>query len=198
MFEHPAPNRYPIHELMRLRFSGRSFDPKPVETEKILSILEAACWAPSSSNEQPWAFVVGVKGEKDGWDAILGSLMEANRAWARMAPVMVLACARKSYARGGQPNAHSWYDLGAACENLHLEAVAQGLRTHPMGGFDPNKARESLGLPKDVDPVAVIAMGYAAPPDELMEPYKERETAPRKRKPFEESVYFSKWGGRPG
>jgi nitroreductase len=193
MFDHPAPTRLPVHDLVRLRFSGRAFDPKPVEREKLLSCLEAACWAPSSSNEQSWSFVVGVKGDGDAWERIFATLMEGNQVWNVNVPVLILACAKKKTSKGAD-YLHAWHDLGASCENLHLQAVALGLRTHPMGGFDAGKAHESLGLPENVDAVAVIALGYPAPPDALKEPQKGWETAPRQRKPFKETVFFSRWG----
>jgi nitroreductase len=193
MFDHPAPARHPVHDLVRLRFSGRAFDPKPVEREKLLSCLEAACWAPSSSNEQSWSFVVGVKGEGDAWERIFSTLAEGNQVWNKPVPVLILACAKRKTSKGADYR-HAWHDLGAACENLHLQAVASGLRTHPMAGFDAGRAREALGLPEDVDAVTVISLGYPASPETLPEPQRSWETAPRKRKPFEETVYFTRWG----
>jgi nitroreductase len=193
MFENPAPARHPVHELIRRRFSGRAFLSKPVERELLLSCLETACWAPSSSNEQSWSFVVGVKGEGDAWEAILGTLVEFNRLWCAAAPVLILACAKRKTSKGADYR-HAWHDLGAACENLHLQAVERGLRTHPVGGFDAALAHEALGLPGDVDAVTVIALGYPASADVLNEPLRSRENAPRTRKPFEETVFFTRWG----
>lgn len=193
MFENPALTRRDVHDLVRQRFSGRAFDPRPVEREKILSCLEAACWAPSRSNEQSWSFVVGVKGDGDAWEAVFGTLAEGNRAWCEKAPVLILACAARKTSKGAEYQ-HAWHDLGAASENLHLQAVALGLRSHPMAGFDASLAHEALGLPANVDAVTVIALGYAASADTLNEPQRGWEKAERKRKPFEEAVFFKRWG----
>ncbi len=189
MFDQPAPARRPLHDLIRLRFSGRAFDSKPIEREKLLACLEAACWAPSLSNEQSWSFVVGVKGEGSAWQKIYDTLMKGNQVWNTPVPVLILACAKKKTSKGEDYH-HAWHDLGAACENLHLQAVALGLRTHPMAGFDPARAHESLGLSADVDAVTVISMGYPSSPDVLNEPQKSWEKAPRTRKAFEDSVIF--------
>jgi len=193
MYENNAPVRHPVHELVLRRFSGRAFDPRPVEKGKILSCLEAACWAPSQANEQPWTFVVGMKGEGDTWEAIFGTLKEGNRAWCDRVPVLILACAKRTTSKGNEYR-YAWHDLGSSCGNLHLQAVDLGLRTHPMGGFDSATAREALGLPEDVDAVTVIALGYPASADTLNEPLRGREKAERQRKPLAETVFFSRWG----
>jgi nitroreductase len=188
-----TPIQHPIHELIRQRWSPVSLAEKPVEPEKLRSLFEAARWAPSSFGEQPWSFLVGTKGTPE-FEALLGCLVEANAAWAKHAPVLILSVARRVFERNGKENRHYMHDTGMAAENLALEAVAQGLAIHQMAGFSVEKARESLGIPDTHEPAAMIAVGYPGDPSALPENLRQRDLAPRTRKPIGQFVFSGKWG----
>lgn len=190
----PAPAGHPIHELIRERWSPRAFLPKPVEPAKLLSVLEAARWAPSSYNGQPWSFLVARAEEPEEFAKLLGCLVEANQAWAKAAPVLMISVAKKTFDHNGKPNRCAVHDVGLASENLTLEAVAQGLFTHGMAGIEVDKIREVYGLPEDCEAMAGWALGYPGDPDMLEGALKERELAPRKRKELSEFVFGGKWG----
>ncbi len=191
--EKPAPTQLPIHDLIRRRWSPRSFSPEPVPRDLLVTIFEAARWAPSCFNEQPWSFVVCTSEDPPSHERAAGVLSPGN-AWARSAPVLALSLARPFFSRNGKPNPHAWHDVGAAAENLFLEALHQGLAMHEMAGFDRAKAREAFSLPEGVEPVAMIAIGYPGDPDALPEPLRERELAPRSRKTLEEIVFAGRFG----
>ena len=190
----PAAAGHPIHELIRERWSPRAFQDKPVEPAKLLSILEAARWAPSSFNEQPWFFLVARKEEPEEFAKLLGCLMEGNQAWAKAAPVLMISVAKRTFEYNGKPNRCAVHDVGLASENMTLEAVAQGLVTHGMAGIELEKIREVYALPDNCEPVAGWAIGYEGPPEMLRGPLRERETAPRERKELAEFVFGAEWG----
>ena len=189
-----APAGHPIHELIRERWSPRAFLEKPVEPAKLLSLLEAARWAPSSYNEQPWSFILARKEEPDAFAKLLGCLVEANQGWAKAAPVLMISVATKTFSHNGKPNRCAVHDVGLASENMTLQAVALGLATHGMAGIDQEKIRTEYGLPENSDAVAGWALGYAGEPDMLEGALKERELAPRERKELGEFVFGMKWG----
>jgi nitroreductase len=183
-----------IHELIGRRWSPRAFSEQPVEPEKLRSVLEAARWAPSSRNEQPWAYVIATHEDRENYEALFGVLMEANRAWAGKAPVLVLTLAHTRLEKDGQPNRHGFHDLGQATANLVTQATSLGLVTHQMGGFSVEAARTHFGVPEGWEPVSVIALGYPGKTESLPEPLRERETAQRRRKRLDEFVFSGTWG----
>ena len=187
----PAATHHPVHDLIRERWSPRAFDDRPVERPKLHSLFEAARWAASSANQQPWSFVVATKEHPEDHERLAAILWERNARWAADAPVLVLAVA-KLYDRPGKEYA-SLYDVGMAVGNLVTQAVDFGLVTHQMGGFDAEKSRELLGIPDGYAPIAVIALGYPGSPDALPDDLRERETSPRDRKPIEEFVFEGRW-----
>jgi nitroreductase len=189
-----AATKYPIHELLSQRWSPRAFCDRPVEPEKLLSLLEAARWAPSSNNEQPWRFIIASRDNPVEFEKVLACLMEGNVAWAKRAYALILTVAKITFDRNGQPNRHAFHDVGIATENLALQATAVGLVVHPMAGIYPQKAREIFGIPEDYDVVAALAVGYPADESSLSLELRERELAPRKRKPLEEIVFTGRWG----
>jgi nitroreductase len=189
-----APTQYPVHELIRERWSPRAFSDKAVAPEILQSLFEAARWAPSCSNEQPWAFLVGVKGDGDTFQRILGTLVEGNQVWAKNAPVLVIAVSQLAFARNGQPNRNAFYDTGAAVSQLTTEATSRGLFVHQMAGFDPRKAVEAFAIPNGWEPISVFALGYLGDPQTLPDTLRERELAPGKRKPLHEFVMSGSWG----
>ncbi len=178
-----------LHQLIRERRSPRAFSDKPVEQEKQLLLFEAARWAASSMNEQPWRFIYATSDKSADYNLLLDCLMDGNKAWAQKAPLLLLTLAKKTFAYKDKPNKHAWHDLGLAVGNLSLQATAMGLYIHQMGGFYADKARETLKIPDDFDPVSIIAVGYLGDVDELPEKLRERELKERTRKPLEEIVY---------
>lgn len=190
----PAPADHPIHELLRTRWSPRAFSEKPVPPEVLRSLFEAARWAPSSNNEQPWAFLVATKDEPEFHARLLSTLVEFNQAWAKHAPVLGIAVSELEFARTGHPNRNAFYDTGAAVADLTAEATARGLFVHQMAGFDPHKAIELFHIPKGWEPIAAFVIGYPRDPQNLPENLREREFGPRSRKPLAEFVMSGRWG----
>lgn len=189
-----APSDFPVHQLIRERWSPRAFADKPIPTDVLRSLFEAARWAPSSSNEQPWAYIVATKEDKANFDKVLGALVEFNAGWAKNAPVLAIAVTELAFAKNHAPNRNAQYDTGAATALLSVEATARGLGVHQMAGFDPQKARQAFGIPLEWDAIAALAIGYPGSPDTLPQPLKDRELAPRMRKPISEFVMTGSWG----
>jgi nitroreductase len=192
----PTLNEFPIQDFIRDRWSSRAFSEKAVSPETLKSLFEAARWAPSSNNEQPWGYLVATKEGTENFQKMLNILVEFNVAWAKHAPVLALSVAKLTFAKGDSPNRVAFHDVGAASSQLTLEAVARGLFVHQMAGYDVEKARKVFEIPAGWDPVAAIAIGYPGDPATLPEPYKERETAPRVRKPISEFVMSGRWGNK--
>ena len=190
----PAKTDYPVHDLIQNRWSPRAFSDNPVSPEALWSLFEAARWAPSSSNEQPWAFIVGTKDDLETHSKILSTLVEFNQGWAKHAPVLAIAVSQMEFARNKTPNRNAFYDTGAAVAHLTAEATSRGLFVHQMAGFDPQKAIEVFHIPKGWEPIAVFAIGYPGDPNALPDKLRERELAPRSRKPISEFVMSSDWG----
>jgi nitroreductase len=184
----------PLHEIIARRWSSRAFSEQAVEADKLRSVLEAARWAPSSRNEQPWAYVVATREDSAQYEALSQLLMEANRAWANKAPVLVLTLAHSRLEKTGQPNRHALHDLGLSTANLVAQATSLGLMTHQMGGFDVEAARTQFAVPEGWEPVSMIALGYPGKAESLPDSLRARETAPRQRKPLNEFVFSEKWG----
>src|SRR5438105_8309591 len=183
-----------IHELLARRWSPYAFANRPVADDDLRSLFEAARWAASSYNEQPWRYVVATKANPAEFDRLLSGLVEGNQACAKAAPVLALGCTSLRFALNGKPNAAAVHDLGLASANLTLEATARGLFVHQMIGILPDRARELYGIPEGVQPVTGLAVGYAADPDTLPEKYRERDLAPRTRKPLAAFVFGGAWG----
>lgn len=190
----PAPVDYPVHELIQNRWSPRAFSEKAIPADVLRSLFEAARWAPSSNNEQPWVFLVSTKDNPENFAKALGSLVEFNANWARQAPVLVIAVAELAFAKNNAPNRNAFYDVGAASLQLSIEATARGLVVHQMAGFDPETAKEAFNIPQGWEPIAAMAIGYPGNASSLPEPYQTREKAPRTRKPIREFVMSGEWG----
>ncbi|MCU0429743.1 MAG: nitroreductase family protein [Cytophagaceae bacterium] len=163
------------------RKSIRAFADTPIPEERLQRILEAARWAPSSMNEQPWRYVIANKGEPL-FDLIASGLMEANRVWAAKAPVLIVSLAALHFSRNNQPNRHALYDTGAANALLSLQAAEEGIQVHQMGGIDAAKIKSDLGLAETLEVVVVMALGYPGDATALPSVLQERENAPRTRK----------------
>jgi nitroreductase len=190
----PAPADYSIHELLRNRWSPRAFSDKPVPPDVLRSLFEAARWAPSSSNEQPWAFLVASKDDPEAHARLLSVLVETNQFWAKHAPVLAVAISELDFARTGQPNRNAFYDTGQAVAYLSMEATSRGLFVHQMAGFDPQKTIEIYQIPKGWQPIAAFVIGYYGNPQSLPENLRERELTPRSRKPLSSFVMSGHWG----
>jgi nitroreductase len=189
----PAPTNFPVHDLIRHRWSPRAFSDKPVDREILASLFEAARWAPSSNNEQPWAYFVATKDNAEDFAKMVGVLVEFNADWAKNAPVLLLAVSRLKFPNAN-PNRNAFYDTGAATALLSVEATARGLAVHQMAGFDPAKAKQVFEIPEDCEPIAAIAIGFPGDPSSLSQKLKDRENAPRTRKPLTEFVMSGRWG----
>ncbi|MHB8627879.1 MAG: nitroreductase family protein [Aggregatilineales bacterium] len=187
----PADTQIAIHDVLKHRWSPRAFASEPVEPEKLWSLFEAARWAPSGGNSQPWTFIVAQRGEP-----IHAKFVEAmtgrNAAWAKDAPVLVLTVA-KVQRQPGVPNPYAFYDLGQAAAHLSVQAHALGLHVHQMAGFDGGKLRQEVGLPEGYDPATIIAIGYQGDLNVLPDDLRERELQPRTRKPLAEFVFDGQW-----
>jgi nitroreductase len=189
----PAETSAPIHDLIKHRWSPRAFDARPVEPEKLRSLLEAARWASSSYNAQPWSFILATKHDAESYKRVLDTFVEFNQGWAKNAPVLGLSVAKLKF-DDGRPNRHAFHDVGQAIANLATQAEALGLSVHQMAGIDPEKARTIFGIPAEFEAVAGFALGYAGDPATLPDQLRERELAPRERKPLHSFVFTGEWG----
>lgn len=171
----------PIMDVIRMRRSRRAYAPAPVEPEKINSLFEAARWAPSSVNEQPWIYLYATKDQPELWGKIFDALNEGNKIWAQNAPLLIVSLVRKNFIRNDHPNTSARYDLGAANAFLSLQAAHLGLNVHQMGGFDNARLKENLNVPDNYEPVVVLAIGYPGDVQTLPDHLKQRELAPRER-----------------
>ncbi len=194
--DHPKHARpdHPIHDLIARRWSPYAFSDRAVSKEDLLALFEAARWAPSSYNEQPWSYLIATKEQPEEFARVLSCLEPGNQTWANAAPVLGLGCTSLRFQRNGKPNPAAVHDLGLAAGNLCLEATARGLHVHQMIGILPDKAREVFRIPDGVQPFTGLAIGYAADPSTLPEKLKERDLAPRARKRLAEFVFTGAWG----
>lgn len=194
----PAITQQAIHELLANRWSGRAYDAdQSVSKEQVVSLLEAARWAPSCFGDQPWRYVVCSKADNlQAWQAAFDCLVPGNQGWAVNAPVLLLICADTLFGHNDKPNKWAAYDTGAATENLCLQATALGLMAHQMGGFDADKARATFNVPERYQILAMVTVGYQASVDSLSGEVKERELAARSRKPLEELFFNGVWQGQ--
>lgn len=192
--EKRAPADHPIADVIARRWSPRGYDAsRPVSRENLMSILEAGRWAPSSSNEQPWRYLVFDQSDPESLAKAHDCLSSGN-AWAKAAPVLMLSVAKLTYTRNGKPNRHAGHDTGAASISMALQATALGLWLHQMGGYDPEKARAYFGIPDDFDPMAMMALGYMLPETEIPPEILLRDQAPRVRNPVAAMAFRGQWG----
>jgi nitroreductase len=188
-----AKTGHPVNELIAKRWSARAFSTKPVERSKLLSILEAARWAPSSKNEQPWRYIIFSIDNPVKLMEAQSVLLESN-SYAKRAPILICAIAKKNYSEGEKYNRLHFHDLGAANENMFLEAFNQGLIMHEMGGFDVQKAVEVFKIPEDYEIGIMIAIGYQDKHSVLPERFREKAYSPRVRRKLSEIAYVEDFG----
>ena len=193
MSEQKTSTDYPIHELLAERWSPYAFDDRPVPEADLRSLFEAARWAPSSYNEQPWRYIVCTKDDPAQFQRLLSCLVDGNQIWAKAAPVLALGVVSLKFARNAKDNRAAVHDLGLAAGNLLLEATTRGLLVHQMIGILPDKAREIYEIPEGFEAWTALAIGYKGDPMSLPDQLRERDLAPRQRKPLREFIFSGKW-----
>lgn len=189
-----AATDHPIHDLLAKRWSPYAFDSRPVPQADLLSLFEAARWAASSYNEQPWSYILAAKEEPAEFGKLLSCLVEGNQVWAQAAPVLALGVASLNFKLNGKQNKAAHHDLGAAACSLTFEATARGILVHQMIGILPDRARELYGIPEGYEALTGLAIGYRGDPKRLPEKLQPRDTAPRTRKPLKEFLFGGTWG----
>jgi nitroreductase len=196
MIPRPIATTATILPVFAQRYSGVSYDPtRSLSREQVLALSEAARWAPSCFGDQPWRFLICDKASNPAaWDKAFACLMEGNQSWCAHAPVLIVSCCDTLLTRNDKPNAYGPYDTGAAAVCLSLQAASMGLMTHQMGGFVADKARELFAIPERYRPLAMMAVGYQLPEDQLSEAQRERELAPRTRNALDTNFFAGEWG----
>jgi nitroreductase len=196
MIESKATTQYPISEQLANRWSGRAYDPnKNLDRKQIVTLLEAARWAPSCFGDEPWRFIICDKTTNEtAWQKAFECLVEGNRSWAIDAPLLSIITANTLFGHNDKPNKWCNYDTGAAALSLCVQATDMGLMTHQMGGFDPAKASELFSIPEQFIPIAMMTVGYQLDIEDMTDEIKERELAERKRKPLGECFFEGEWG----
>lgn len=183
-----AQTQYPVADLIRKRWSARAFSPRAFTQLEINTILEAANWAPSAMNEQPWRYIVALKQNEEGFQQLLSYLNPGNAAWAQHAAALVFSYAKTTYTRNQQPNINALHDTGMANQNLLLQAISMNIYSHVMEGFDKRKISTDFNLAEDEQAVVMIALGHLGDAAVLDEPFRSREATPRSRKELGEFV----------
>lgn len=183
-----------IHELLAERWSPYAFQDRPVSDTDLCSLFEAARWAASSYNEQPWSYIIATKENPDQFQQLLSCLVEANQFWAKNAPVLALGIVSLKFTRNQEDNRAAIHDLGLATGNLVMEATARGICAHQMIGILPDKARDLFAIPEDSEAWTAMAIGYQGDPMMLPDALKERDLTPRQRKPLKQFVFSGQWG----
>ncbi len=185
-------NQRSINSLILSRRSPRAYSVAPVDEMIMKKLFEAARWAPSCYNNQPWRFLYAHKGTP-AYDKLLQTAVEFNRNWAKNAPVLMLSVAKMTFDFNNEPNAHAWHDVGMAMQNLAIQATELGVIVHQMAGFDPMKAKQAFNIPDVFEPVALVAIGYPGSSEVLPEDLRKMEDTPRVRKPIEEIAFDGTW-----
>ncbi len=185
---------HPVHELIATRWSPYAFSDRLVTSSDLKSLFEAARWSASSYNEQPWSFIMATRDDPGEFARVLSCLVEANQGWARFAAALAIGCTHLHFQRNGKPNAAAMHDLGLAAATLSLEATSRGIAVHQMIGILPERARELCAIPEGVQPITGLAIGYASDSASLPQVLRDRDLAPRSRKPLPAFVFGSTWG----
>jgi nitroreductase len=193
-FQKPAPADFPLHELLRQRWSPRAFSGDELGPDEVSLLFEAARWSPSAFNEQPWAFLVATRQHAADFQKLLGCLSPGNQAWAGHAAGLAITVARHDLVAKPQPNRTALYDLGQAVAHFTFQATALGIAVHQMAGLDLEQARVACAIPQGWNPVTAIAFGRPGNSAALPEAVRVKEAAPRVRKPTREFVFGANWG----
>jgi nitroreductase len=192
--ERLLPTDIPLNPLLLRRYSPRAFSNSPVDKEILHRIFEAARWSASCNNEQPWRFIVGTKNNGNTYQKIYECLTDANKRWTIHAPVLILICAATSFSYKGRSNPWHMYDAGQSAVHITMQALYEGIQVHQMAGFDQQKATTTFAIPPEYVVASAMAMGYAGDPAMLENDLREKETAPRIRKPLNDMVFSGTWG----
>jgi nitroreductase len=184
----------PVHELISKRYSPYGFEEKSVAESDLCSLFEAARWAASSFNEQPWRYILARREQVDEFSKLLSCLTEGNQSWAKSAGALALGVVSLRFARNEKPNRYAVHDLGLASAQLTLEATARGLSIHQMAGILPEKARDLYDIPDGFEAMTALAIGYRSDSNSFDSQFAERDAAPRKRRPLSETLFESSWG----
>lgn len=195
MIEKKAITEVEINEIIAKRWSPRSFDAnKQVSRKDILSLLEAARWAPSSMNDQPWRVIVWDKfTDENAYNKTFSCINEWNQKWVKNAPVLIGMFSANYFDNKNEINLWSKYDCGAAAMSIILQATLLGLASHTIGGFNAEKLAKAFDIPEGFTPVSILVIGYQASEEQLEEPFKERELAPRSRKDLGMNFFLNNW-----
>ena len=183
-----------VHEFVANRWSPYAWADRSVESSDLAALFEAARWAASSYNEQPWRWIIARRENSTAHAQLLSTLVEGNQVWAQNAPVLAIGLTSANFARNGKPNNAAHHDLGLAAGNLSFEATARGLAVHQMIGIEPDLVREAYDVPEEIEPLTGLAIGYAGEAASLPDGLRERDLAPRSRKPLTELVFEEGWG----
>ncbi|NNE43477.1 MAG: nitroreductase family protein [Gemmatimonadetes bacterium] len=185
---------HPIDDTIAARWSPYAYDGTAVPLADLQAVFEAARWAASAFNEQPWRYIVASRDDTPEFERLLSCLVDANQAWARHAGALALGVVGRRYSRNDKPNGTAEHDLGLASANLTLEATRRGFQVHQMAGILPERARELYGIPDGFDALTGIAVGRPAAPDDAPENFRDRDLSPRTRRPLAETVFTGAWG----
>jgi nitroreductase len=178
-----------ILEIIQERWSPYSFSSAPVEGFKLKAMFEAAGYVPSCNNEQPWLFVFSTREEKKIFDDYLGFLSDGNKVWAKNAYALVISMARTKFSYNDKPNRYAFHDTGMAVANLLMQALALDVFVHQMGGYSKEKVRDYFKLTDDIEPVAIMAVGYMGDGSPLSPELLKRDEKRRSRKSINEFVF---------
>ena len=187
-----------VNDLASERYSPRAFADRPIPPDVLRRVFEAARWAASAYNEQPWRWLVATRDDEPGFACLLSTLVPSNQVWAKNAAALAISLARTAFERNGKPNRHAYHDVGQAAASMALEAVANGLAIHQMAGFEPDLVRQRGLLPPGYEAVAAIAFGYPGDPKTLPDGLRELETAPRQRRALRDVVFGPTFGQAAG
>ena len=185
---------YPIADVIANRWSPYGFNAEAVAPDDLAALFEAARWAPSSYNEQPWRYLVATRDQREDFERLLACLAGPNQAWAQHAGALALGMISRQFARNGKPNKAAEHDLGLASANLLVEATHRGLFVHQMIGLDPQKARAAFNVPEGFDVLTGLAIGHRADPADMADEMAKRDTTERSRKPLAKFVFASQFG----
>lgn len=189
----PAKTRQPVMELIAKRWSPKAFRLEIPKEAELISMFEAARWAPSCFNNQPWRFLVTTREDPEAFSRALACLTEKNASWVQNAPLLAFQIMRETFEYNGKPNPWSGFDCGLAMAQLILQAESMGWSVHVMAGFSRDRVREAFGVPEGFNPLVAFVIGIEGDPDTLPEDMKVSEMEPRERKPLEETVFSASW-----
>ncbi len=184
-----AITKHPVHELIRKRWSARAFSKKNIADDTLFTLFEAARWAASSNNEQPWRYIYAKREDKEIFDEMVDCLMPGNQPWAKNAAVLILCIIKTTAGPENRPNFVAQHDAGLANATLLLQAISENIYGHMMGGYDKKKTKEQFNIPDGYETVLIMALGYLDSADALEEPFKTREITPRSRKELSEFIF---------